>query len=83
MQINSVKSASILVNLELAKCMSSFDESLLHWVALVYFFLGNTTVSDKYLSLPTLDFLFSTLKAHEDPMYDIIRENKRHEKEMR
>ncbi|XP_066412465.1 retinitis pigmentosa 9 protein isoform X1 [Molothrus aeneus] len=31
----------------------------------------------------TLHFLFSILKAHEDPMYDIIRENKRHEKEKR
>lgn len=48
-----------------------------------FIFLGNKTVNDKYFYLPTLDFLFSTLKAHEDPMYDIIRENKRHEKEMR
>lgn len=30
-----------------------------------------------------MSLLFFILKAHEDPMYDIIRETKRHEKEMR
>lgn len=44
-----------------------------------FIFLENKTIGDNIV----LYFLFSIFKAHEDPMYDIIRENKRHEKEKR
>lgn len=50
---------------------------------MVYLVLGNIAVSNKYFALPTLDFLFPILKAHEDPMYSIIKENKRQEREKR
>lgn len=36
------------------------------------------------VSFTDIGLLISSFsKAHEDPMYDVIRENKRHEKEMR